>query len=91
MWEHNHNTMSTTKTKVIKNSLNRTIIRLIAGGITDVNDLIPAVREDGIEHTQGYWGDTVIKMAISRLICDGLIEATASHADTLKVNATVTL
>lgn len=81
-----------TKTKTIKNSLNRTILRLIAmDGITNVNDLIPAVREDGIKHTQGYWGDTLIKMAISRLICEGLIEATSAHADTLKVNATVTL
>ena len=80
------------KNKTIKNSLDKTILRLIAvNGITNVTDLIPAVREDGLEHTQGYWGDTIIKMAISRLICLGYIEATASHADTLKVNATVTL
>lgn len=80
--------MKTSKT--IKNPLTRTILRLIAGGITEVNELIPAVREDGIEHTQGYWGDTLIKMHLARMLAEGLIECTEYSGTTLKVNGTVT-
>lgn len=82
--------MTTTKKhKLIKNPLTRTIIRVINNGTTNVKDVMTATREDGIAHSQGYWGDTLILMHLSRMIAEGLIEGVEHGSEELRLKGEV--